>query len=383
MATYYVRPVNGSDGNAGTSFGAAWQTVQKAADTAVAGDIVLLCDEGVYSPSAVIDFDTNSGNASSGPIRFIAADSAGNPVPDGSTPFVIDDTNLSASSVGIFNVTASAQNIYMLGVELDGSSGNAFSGISGNVTSGCAGWVLGRCHLHDFGTAGIYHRAPSATPLSLVGTVIHDCGAGVKGDGASGSGRFMAFFCQIHDCTDGIIAMAGNCVGVGLQFWDIGGSAVSLNGAADNSAFAMCTVDGAPLLTKTSTNCINTHVIACSMNNSPTYGIVPYSTQHAVNNNQDVLGFNHYQGNTSGYIANSSGGLNDGQHGFNNVEGAPSFVSTTEGSEDYHFADGSPLQDNGPLGDFIGALPIDPAEIGGGGGGFVPPGIQPLESGVA
>ncbi len=42
-ATYYVRSSGGSDGNAGTSFGAGWATIQYAADNASsAGDVVLV-----------------------------------------------------------------------------------------------------------------------------------------------------------------------------------------------------------------------------------------------------------------------------------------------------------------------------------------------------
>lgn len=49
MATYYVRSSGGSDGNAGTFFGAACATIQYAADNAsAAGDVVLVCADGTH-----------------------------------------------------------------------------------------------------------------------------------------------------------------------------------------------------------------------------------------------------------------------------------------------------------------------------------------------
>ncbi|RKX66617.1 MAG: hypothetical protein DRP42_02775 [Tenericutes bacterium] len=63
---FYVDTVDGADGNAGTSEGAgnAWQTLQKAADTAVAGEIVYIKASANYTLTATCDFDTNSGTVS-------------------------------------------------------------------------------------------------------------------------------------------------------------------------------------------------------------------------------------------------------------------------------------------------------------------------------
>jgi len=69
MATYYVDSA-GSDANAGTSAGSgnSWLTIQKAADTAVAGDIVYIKNDKSYTEDAL--FNTNSGTAAN-PITFI------------------------------------------------------------------------------------------------------------------------------------------------------------------------------------------------------------------------------------------------------------------------------------------------------------------------
>ena len=63
MTTYYLRPTNGSDAAAGTPFAAAFKTLQKCVDTAVAGDVVRMCPEATETIAAAIDFDTNAGAA--------------------------------------------------------------------------------------------------------------------------------------------------------------------------------------------------------------------------------------------------------------------------------------------------------------------------------
>ena len=58
MPTYYTTH-NAGGGGVG-SFVAPW-TLQEAADSAVAGDTVYICNTGTYSSAARTDFDTNSG----------------------------------------------------------------------------------------------------------------------------------------------------------------------------------------------------------------------------------------------------------------------------------------------------------------------------------
>ncbi len=65
--TYYVA-TNGSDGNSGSS-DAPWKTIQHAADTAAAGDTVLV-HGGVYNEHVTF---SQSGNADSGYITFQSA----------------------------------------------------------------------------------------------------------------------------------------------------------------------------------------------------------------------------------------------------------------------------------------------------------------------
>jgi hypothetical protein len=60
VATYYVRKT-GNDGSAGTSAGAAWLTIDKAANTVAAGDVVWI-GAGVYRELVTIDTSGSSGS---------------------------------------------------------------------------------------------------------------------------------------------------------------------------------------------------------------------------------------------------------------------------------------------------------------------------------
>jgi len=100
MANYYVRPTNGNDSNAGTSFGAAFKTTQKGLDTAVAGDNLYLVAEAEEVIAAAINDNVNSGVAGSGGetvlINIIGVNSAG--VNDG-TRYVINGNSAAASCI--------------------------------------------------------------------------------------------------------------------------------------------------------------------------------------------------------------------------------------------------------------------------------------------
>ena len=73
MPTYYTTH---NAGGGGVGRVAAPWTLQEAADQAVAGDEVRICNTGTYTPAATIDFDTNSGTHDA-PIQFLGYDSAG------------------------------------------------------------------------------------------------------------------------------------------------------------------------------------------------------------------------------------------------------------------------------------------------------------------
>ena len=75
MATnFYVDPAASGAAN-GTSWTDAWTTLQTAADTAIAGDIVYC--RGTQNITAAIDFNTSSGTYNGGYIKFIGCNASG------------------------------------------------------------------------------------------------------------------------------------------------------------------------------------------------------------------------------------------------------------------------------------------------------------------
>jgi hypothetical protein len=100
---YYVSP-NGNDGSSGTSEDAPFRTIQKAADTAVAGSTIFVRG-GIYNESVTV---RSSGSISNGFISFQNY--------PGEKP-VIDGTNLSVTDTGLFNI-ADKSYIRLQGFEL-------------------------------------------------------------------------------------------------------------------------------------------------------------------------------------------------------------------------------------------------------------------------
>jgi hypothetical protein len=93
MTTHYVDPAAGGD-NDGTSWINAWTSLQSAADTAVAGDIVYC--RGTQVLTAKIDFDTQDGSLASGYIKFIGCNAGG--TNDG-TRFVLNGNSAAANCI--------------------------------------------------------------------------------------------------------------------------------------------------------------------------------------------------------------------------------------------------------------------------------------------
>lgn len=93
MTLRYVDPAASGDNN-GTDWTHAWTSLQSAANTAVAGDIVYC--RGTQTLSAAIDYNTNSGSDASGFIKFIGCNSGG--TVDG-TKFVLDASSAATNCI--------------------------------------------------------------------------------------------------------------------------------------------------------------------------------------------------------------------------------------------------------------------------------------------
>jgi len=132
MTIYYLDPAVGNDSNDGSDWGAsyAWATLQKAADTAQAGDTVYC--RGTETISAQVDFDTYGGTYTAGFIKFIGCNGSG--VVDG-TRYIVD-----ANSANIHGISLAKNTLWFQNIEVKRTgTQNGFRRSAGN------NWVFINC----------------------------------------------------------------------------------------------------------------------------------------------------------------------------------------------------------------------------------------------
>lgn len=144
-----------SGDNDGTSWANAYQTLQAAADNAVAGDTVYC--QGTDSIAAAIDFDTNSGTLDDGYIKFIGVkDGTTNAPPQASDYdsgngdsgyFIIDGQDNAIN--GIYANTV--KYIWLENIKIHSCDGKA--GITG--TNSPSNWLFNNVWCHDNAACGI------------------------------------------------------------------------------------------------------------------------------------------------------------------------------------------------------------------------------------
>ena len=361
MTIYYVRPTNGSDAAAGTSFGAAFQTTQKGLDIAVGGDEIRLCNEATETPSAKIDLDVNAGSAAS-PILVVAGDSIdGTPLTAGF--YLIAGTSLPATTDLIgFNIA----NLYIQFKRVR-FTGSTQDGISPGTTAAFVTMVDCRIDTHD--SDGIYWPS-TAGYLWLINTEIdNNIGQGFNIN-AAGRGNVTIIGGSCHD-NGGIGAEIGGDAevvivdhyevygngGDGIQF--LGNGARFLNSTVYNNAG-----DGVYAANR------NTRIFNVSSSGNSAYG---FNVSTSGDDNL-IMDYNHTHNNTSG-------ASNITLPGSNNQTGDPQFASVTAGSEDFIPDSGSPLDRNGINGVDIGARKAA-GPAGGGGGAIVNQGLHAIDSGI-
>lgn len=201
MSDYYVDAASGNDGNAGSAV-SPWKTMQKAADTAVAGDIVY--GRGTETVATVIDFDTNAGTEANR-IRFIACDSSWTPTIGG---WALDGAGAIANLIKYYSTPAikyvQFEGLVMGGVTagiliqsstyitgwtfIDCEFKNALSFVVSGFLRSC---LVLRCYMHDI--------------TSLIGTASRMYGA-----------QFVD--CTFRDCTNGWVSSNGGSSFVGCLF---------------------------------------------------------------------------------------------------------------------------------------------------------------------
>ena len=347
MTTYYVDPSAGNDGNAGTAFGTAWLTTQKALNTAVAGDTVNLCATATESITATMAANTNSGGIIT-PIKFVAANSSG--TVDG-TKYTIQTTSGTAAML-----TFSGTVTYMAweDVIFDGNSKAANCVLnSANDTSSLH--MFTRCQMKNATSDGINVRGSIVAPYEwiFVGCEINNNGGAGINNNTGNRGGVTLHDCSVHHNTG--VGCDVNC------WWYIRDCLIYRNGAGGilgesnsgrmvvlNTVFHANTTFGIQFFNGTSRN--NYQIVGNVFSSNSTYGI-----QYQAGNGLvcTFCDYNCAYNNTSG-ATDLSGNLLTGSH---NVTSDPSFYSTTNNSEDFRLNAGSPLIGAGANGTNIGPMP--------------------------
>lgn len=364
MAIYYVDPLSGSDAAAGTSFGTAWATTQKAADTAVAGDEVRLCATATETPAAQIDWDTNAGTESSF-ITFVGADATGTPLTTGY--YTISGASLPAATNLFYWATAASQYVRFKHIRLTGATNHNIrigpeSGGSFNTNL-----IFKNCRFDSATTDGI-RQGYGIVNQFLNCEVDNNGGCGYGPSGTSISGRNGSLYIHggsIHNnVSAGVVAMNDKNMITSCLIYSNGGSGIELGRAYANSIISNNTIYGNTasgigdaahtVLSQTAGQ-----ILGNSLVSNGAYGL----KSNRASNVPEWIDYNHYYNNTSGETDFAGGTPGD-----DNQSGDPLFTSTTAGSEDFTPASGSPLIRTYVNEGNIGAVANTSAGGGGGSG---------------
>ncbi|MFO8007984.1 MAG: right-handed parallel beta-helix repeat-containing protein [Candidatus Brocadiia bacterium] len=179
MATYHT--THDASGGGNGTYADPW-TLQEAADSAIAGDVVKVHNTGTYSLSSALDFDTHSGSRSS-PISFIGVGPAEADSPE--MAFIAQ----TASGADGFNVIQS--HLYFESLSLQGASSADGWSVGGDHVT-CV-----RCRAHGAGQAGLLGQ--TADHLTLVGCEFHSNGRQGVSLGGGSLHRATLLGCAAHN----------------------------------------------------------------------------------------------------------------------------------------------------------------------------------------
>lgn len=345
MTTYYVRPTNGSDGAAGTSFAAAWQTLQKAFDTATAGDDVRLCAEATETTAVTVDINTNSGSTTA-PIAYYGASATTGEV-DGSVYKIQASASITggliayAASMDAYrfknvHFDANSNADYCIYNNVDGADYHAFDGCTfSDATSDCL-WLGGSWAL---------------PPWTFVGCDIYGAGGWGIRPRTNNRGYVRLYQTKVHDCVSGGIYMdMSQCQIVSSYFYDHDGVGMELRNIADGVLVFGNVIDGngSDGLLISTTSEINT-ICGNTITNNGGYGI----NNTGGIRNHEWSARNFFWNNASGDEATAISVL----VGTDNYSADPRYTSRTDGSEDYRPQYGSPVLGRLWNGAHVGVMP--------------------------
>lgn len=237
MTVRYCDADLGTGDNDGTSWANAYQTLQAAADNAVAGDIVYC--QGTDSISAQIDFDTNSGTYDGGYIKFIGVKDGTTNAPPQSTDYATAADRAVDADAGYFVING---------------QDNSINGLA--IAAKKMLWFENfKVHSCD-GTAGIYTSGSYPDDNVFINVWSTDN----SGHGISGTLRFATFFrCKFSgNGGDGCYRPGSQLYAFASEFNNNGGDGCDAYGAIFGSIGCLYHGNGAyGIDTQTKLVCMN------------------------------------------------------------------------------------------------------------------------------
>ena len=330
MATYYVRSSGGNDSNAGTSFALGWATLQKAADTAVAGDLVLVCAYGNHLPTAKVDFDTNAGSDVA-QIEFRGAGATG---ADDGTVATISGASLPATT-DMIDLTVSVNHILFKGLRFTAATRD-------NVVMGsdAMGTMFVNCRMDNATGRGAYTTG-SGSYYAFIGCEFDNNGGWGLTMNSGARGKMKVAFCSIHDNAGGGLRDSLYLVNNGVPYYDRNLIYDNAGVGLELTHVTMSSLGRAVITNNTIWNNSSDGVKFTSGDNN----LFPYFANNILVDNggygwnisgtseagriADIKNLCSYN-NTSGHCDFNSGVLPGSGH----VLESPQFVSTTDGAED-------------------------------------------------
>lgn len=332
MATYYVRSSGGSDANAGTSFALGWATLEKAFDTAVAGDLVLVCADGTHAPAATVLVDTNSGTLGN-PITFRGADATGT---DDGTTATISGASVSGTNSCIQFQTLTGARYYTF-QNLRFTAGKLHNI---NTVASQQNIELENCRIDTAATDGI-RMDNSASSITMTNCSVDNNTQEGVGQSTSGRGIVAAIGCSFHHNGGSGVDLGGTgSIIDACLFYRNSSHGAKFDGAPSfigNSTFYLNTADGINVSAAIRGGCNN--IFAENGSHGVDHNGTQRTTRVAWRNNL-------YYNNTSGSVDINSGSpdLSD----FEYLSGSdPLFTSTTDNAEDFSLQSGSPAKATG------------------------------------
>jgi hypothetical protein len=323
--TFFVRQTGGNDANTGKTFALGWATIQHAADSADTGDLVLICSDGIYAPTATVDFDTRFGQVTR-PVTFRGAGATG----------TNDSTVATITGIGL-PTNGDLINLNLVGMAVRFEFLNIKKGKQHNISiSGAVNYAniaFESCTIDSATLYNIYNQESASFPLT-----INHCrfNGGVRGISGSSATR--------PACSSISNSIVSNFTGYGIYT----GGATEFDFSATGCIFFNNADDDIRFAAVSSGRIIN--INRCTFYEGDSNAIDVPNTQYQIkvennifmnkgtaiktnlgtNSQFAICDYNNYYGNTANIDINS--GVAPGNH---NAAADPQFVSVVAGSEDF------------------------------------------------